>query len=113
MNYTISIERWKKFTPIERLGNIGSEYGRALAFKNTNDNERFSGAFNRLFQLINATIELENNTARRHEMMLMKQATIEVFERPDSPLLEIYRQMMQNYFNQFGMLALRRKGIIN
>ena len=98
MAYTMSKERWKKFTPIERMGNIGSEYGRVLHFRDRSDRMLMESALKRTLKLIDVTVLLEDNLARKHELTLLKQAVIE----------NIDQVMLQNYFNQFALLAMRR-----
>jgi hypothetical protein len=48
--------RWFTFSLAEQLGNVGSEYERALHWKEQRDAERFEHAFARMLELLDLTI---------------------------------------------------------
>jgi len=48
--------RWHTMTIAEQLGNVGSEYERALSWKERGDTARFEQAFARLLELLDLTI---------------------------------------------------------
>lgn len=48
--------RWFTFTLAAQLGNVGSEYERALQWKERGDEVRFEHAFARLLELVDLTI---------------------------------------------------------
>lgn len=48
--------RWHTMTLAEQLGNVGSEYERALRWKEKGNAKYFEGAFARLLELLDLTI---------------------------------------------------------
>lgn len=48
--------RWSTLSLAEQLGNVGSEYERALSWKERGDQARFDSAFDRLLELLDLTI---------------------------------------------------------
>ena len=48
--------RWHTMTIAEQLGNVGSEYERALTWKERGDKDRFDHAFARMLELLDLTI---------------------------------------------------------
>jgi len=48
--------RWFTFTLAEQLGNVGSDYERALRWKASGDSVRFEHAFDRTLELLDLTI---------------------------------------------------------
>ncbi len=59
-NYThthLAAGRWFELTLSEQLGNIGSEYNRAIAAKRKGDAERYKNACDRTLELCELTID--------------------------------------------------------
>jgi hypothetical protein len=48
--------RWHTMTLAEQLGNVGSDYERALRWKQKGNTEHFEGAFARMLELLDLTI---------------------------------------------------------
>jgi hypothetical protein len=48
--------RWFTFSLAAQLGNVGSEYERALQWKQRGDKDRFEHAFARMLELIDLTL---------------------------------------------------------
>jgi len=48
--------RWRTFSLAAQLGNVGSEYERALSWKERGDPKRFEHAFARMLELVDLTI---------------------------------------------------------
>jgi len=53
---TLANGRWHTMTLAEQLGNVGSEYERALRWKQKGNAKYFEGAFARMLELLDLTI---------------------------------------------------------
>jgi len=53
---SLAAGRWYMLTLAEQLGNVGSEYERALRAKANDDHSRFKPAFERMLELLDLTI---------------------------------------------------------
>jgi hypothetical protein len=60
--------RWHEFSLAEQLGNVGSEVGRALKWRNRNP-ERFQSAFDRALELLDLTIQDPRWRTRLNELV--------------------------------------------
>ena len=91
---------WFKFSLAEQLGNIGSEYERALKWRRQND-ERFQNAFDRFLELLDLTITDERHSfARKRELLRLREsACSEMTGGLQGPA------NLSGYFNQFAFLA--------
>jgi len=61
--------RWNELSPMQQLGNIGSEVERTLRAKETGNRERFEKAFERVLELIDLTINDPKWSGRRKELL--------------------------------------------
>lgn len=50
-------ERWRAFTAVEQMGNIGSEVGRTIIAMRAGDGQRRDGAFTRALDLFDLTLQ--------------------------------------------------------
>ena len=95
--------RWQTMTLAEQLGNIGSEYERAMRWKNKNE-EHFEKAVNRTLELIDLTISDPRLRHRLKEITRLRESVCEEFfsstkAGQDTP-------QFQNYFTQFALRAM-------
>lgn len=94
--------RWFEMTLAEQLGNVGSEYGRALNWLHR-DPKRFQLALMRYLELLDLTINDPRwNVFRKKELLRLREASCEGFidnTKPD----------FQKYFYQFALLARSKK----
>jgi hypothetical protein len=96
--------RWHTMTIAEQLGNVGSEYERALSWKERGDEVRFERAFARLLELIDLTIaDPRWRNHRLKELTRLREALCDelVSETPEFKS-SLY---LREYFMYFGILA--------
>ena len=96
--------RWFTMTLATQLGNVGSEYERALRWKDRGDQGRFQPAFERLLELLDLTIADPRwkNHRLRELTRLREMICDELFnETPEF----IHPTDLRNYFLYFGILA--------
>jgi len=98
-------ERWEKLTLAQQLGNIGSEYERALSWKKRGDESKFQNAFERFLELLDLTI------ANPHVTMPQKKELLRAREIACQELTETNAtdNYLQKYFYQFALLANKDK----
>ncbi len=89
-----SSEHWQTLTIAEQLGNIGSEYSRAISNRNTNK-ARFESAKNRFLELLDMTIiDPRWGFYRKKELLRLRE--ISAVDFPED---------LQKYFDQFALMA--------
>jgi hypothetical protein len=95
---------WFTMSLAAQLGNVGSEYERALSWKQRGDEDRFEHAFARLLELLDLTIaDPRWRNHRLKELTRTREVICEEFcggrdvtrDGPD----------LRNYFLYFGILA--------
>ncbi len=102
--YQVDRDRWAKFTIFEQMGNIGSEVGRSLKAKLSNQ-ERFEPALYRALDLFDATVEdlLSGKSYRLKEVLRAKDQYLEVALDPKATQADM--DNIENYFMQFALAA--------
>jgi hypothetical protein len=96
--------RWQTMTLAEQLGNVGSEYERALRGKEKGDAKYFEGALARLLELLDLTIADSRWTDHRLKKLHRLREVIcdefcnEVRAHPD-------RRDLRKYFLSVGLMA--------
>jgi len=101
-------DRWLTFSLAEQLGNVGSEYERALVSKRRGKKQEFHRAFARLTDLLDRTIsDARWQNHRLKELTLLKEfihdeLCNEVREYPDP-------RDLREYFLFFGLLANKER----
>lgn len=101
---SLAAGRWFTMSLAAQMGNVGSEYERALSWKQRGDADRFEHAFARLLELLDLTIA--DPRWRGHRLKELTRAREVICEEfcgdqkaaPESPNL-------RNYFLYFGILA--------
>jgi hypothetical protein len=89
-----SREHWRRMTLASQLGNVGSEYSRAVSNKNRNE-ARFISAQNRYLELLDLTINDPRwNVFRKRELLRLREISAQDFPGD-----------LQKYFDQFAFLA--------
>ncbi len=101
---SLAAGRWHALTLAEQLGNIGSEFSRALNAKQQGNAERFNGAQARFYELMDLTISDGRwRGLRRRELARVREdAARELTEMNTRPTL-------QKYFDQFALAARARR----
>ena len=98
--------RWFELSLAEQLGNIGSEYNRAIAAKRKGDQQRYQNACDRTLELCELTID-DQRWRRKpalRELCRLKEEVARTLvdeERPDHRL--------QTFFDGHGYAARLRK----
>ena len=69
MHRSLAEGRWRSFTLMEQLGNIGSEVGRASRAKRTGNDVRMWSALERALELIDLTVADPRWTGRSREIL--------------------------------------------
>ena len=96
--------RWFTFSLAAQLGNVGSEYERALSWKKRGDKNRFEHAFARLLELLDLTISDPRwKNHRLRELTRLREVICD----------ELYNEVsefrhpcdLRQYFLYFGILA--------
>ena len=92
-----SSDHWQTLTIAEQLGNVGSEYSRAVNNRNTNE-VRFNAARNRFLELLDLTIiDPRWNVFRKRELLRLREISCENFPAD-----------LQAYFDRFALLARKK-----
>ncbi len=94
-------QKWQKMSLEEQLGNIGSEFGRALRWKQKNQPAYFQKAFDRMLELTDLTINDPRWRGPRLKELcrLRENACLELSDKPQNP------EGLNKYFLQFATLA--------
>jgi hypothetical protein len=94
-------KKWHKLSLEEQLGNVGSEFGRALNWKQKNQLTYFQKAFDRMLELLDLTIADPRwqNHRLKELCRLRENACLELSEKPQNP------EGLNKYFLQFATLA--------
>ncbi len=71
----LTSDRWRKFSFLEQMGNIGSEVGRANLARKKNNRSSFTGALDRALELIDLTLADERwkNQGKAKEIALARE----------------------------------------
>jgi hypothetical protein len=96
--------RWFTMTLAAQLGNVGSEYERALRWKERGDGVRFEHAFARMLELLDLTItDPRWKNHRLKELTRLREMICdELFN--ETPEFN-HPTDLRNYFLYFGILA--------
>lgn len=96
-------KKWFSLTLPEQLGNVGSEYGRALSWKKKENTEFFDKAFVRALELMDLTLsDFRWKGLRLRELCRLRNAIC--YELTSKNVLPS-SQNLEKYFLQFGILA--------
>jgi hypothetical protein len=89
-------EHWTTLSIASQLGNVGSEYSRAVLNHHKNQ-ARFEAARTRFLELLDLTIsDVRWNVYRKKELLRLREVSCENF--PED---------LQKYFDQFALLVRR------
>lgn len=98
-------KRWSELTLAEQLGNIGSEYERAVSWKQRGEESKFQNAFERFLELLDLTV------ADPHVTISQKKELLRVREIACHELTEgnVIDDFLRKYFYQFALLARKNR----
>ncbi len=100
----LSNGRWHTMTIAEQLGNVGSEYERALSWKERGDKDRFEPAFARLLELLDLTIT--DPRWRKHRLKELTRVREVICDELYNEVPEfVHPSDLRQYFLYFGILA--------
>lgn len=100
---------WERMTPLEQMGNLGTEVGRAARAKEAGDATRLQGAFHRALELFELTIVDDRwRGPRRRELCLVRELFID-FIAGDNEYGESAASL-DRYFLPFAVAARREAG---
>ena len=95
-------------TLAEQLGNIGSEVGRAISWRERGNVGNFEGAFVRMLELLDLTLADDRwRGAKRRELARVREALCAAMEEgaPTAPL-----PAWNRYFSHFAAMARAQRG---
>lgn len=96
--------RWFTFSLAAQLGNVGSEYERALSWKERGDKNRFEQAFARLLELLDLTIK--DPRWKNHRLKELTRLREVICDELYNEVPEfIHPSDLRQYFLYFGILA--------
>src|SRR6266404_8813010 len=96
--------RWQSMTIAEQLGNVGSEYERALRCKARGDADHFDIAFGRMLELLDLTIT--DPRWKNHRLKELCRLREVVYNELCNETPEFNHPTdLRNYFLYFGILA--------
>jgi hypothetical protein len=96
--------RWFEFSLAAQLGNVGSEYERALSWKERGDKHRFEQAFARLLELLDLTIN--DPRWKNHRLKELTRLREVICDELYNEVPEfIHPSDLRQYFLYFGILA--------
>lgn len=100
--------RWFTFSLATQLGNVGSEYERALRWKQQGDKDRFEHAFARMLELLDLTIaDPRWKNHRLKELTRLREVICDELYN-DAPEF-VQASDLRQYFLYFGILARREQ----
>jgi hypothetical protein len=96
--------RWFTLSLASQLGNVGSEYERALNWKERGDQSRFEHAFARMLELLDLTIA--DPRWKNHRLRELTRLREVVCDELINETSEFYHPSdLREYFLYFGILA--------
>ena len=96
--------RWFTFSLAAQLGNVGSEYERALSWKERGDQNRFEHAFARLLELLDMTIS--DPRWKNHRLRELTRLRELICDELYNEVPEFHHPCdLRQYFLYFGILA--------
>jgi hypothetical protein len=100
--------RWFTLSLAEQLGNVGSEYERALRWKEQTDKVRFEHAFARMLELLDLTIV--DPRWRNHRLKELTRLREVICDELYSEIPEFsHPSDLRQYFLYFGILARKQR----
>ncbi len=99
----LTAEHWHSLSLFEQLGNIGSEVGRALQAKHSEDAARMNGAIDRALELFDLTIADLKNKTRLKELCRAREVFCDFFFGNNE--YKSTDRMMEKYFMDFAIAA--------
>lgn len=99
----LSQGRWRTFSPIEQLANIGSEISRAFRWKEKKRNDRAENAVYRALELIDMSVSDPQWNYRLKELLRTREVLCDYFFGENQYNLD--PKMMEKEFYYYGVAA--------
>lgn len=96
-------KRWKDFSLVEQMANIGAEVGRSINWRKKGNTEMSINALYRGLELIDFTINDKKNKSSLKEILRIREALVDFFLGDN-----IYKSsdsIWEKYFHFFNMAA--------
>ena len=102
-------ERWFRFSIMEQLAHVGSEFERAASAFQRGDEARFEKAFERMLELLDLTIAdpKSQTRCRLRELCRFREAVCDVFH--GNQVYGIPIEVLKKDFLYFGIAARARR----
>jgi len=101
--HTDLVNRWKNYSLIEQMANIGAEVGRTINWRKKNNAEMSKNAFYRALELIDFSVDDLKNKNSLKEILRVRELLVDYFAGKN-----IYHSTDQNwekYFYYFNFAA--------
>lgn len=98
--------RWRQFSFVEQMANIGSEVERFLNWRAKNQPEYSSKAFDRALELIDLTLDANRQKGRLREVARVREVLVDLSGA--KPLFKPSEDSWRRYFLAFARAARRR-----
>jgi len=95
--------RWENMNFYQQIGNIASELGRAIKFKDQNDIEHMNASLWRLLELLDLTIDDKGNASRRRELCRFKEVLGDWYSQTKS--YDVSPESLMSYSMDIALLA--------
>jgi hypothetical protein len=103
-HHDLAAGRWFTFSLAAQLANVGSEYERALRWKQQGDKDRFEHAFARLLELLDLTIA--DSRWKNHRLKELTRLREVICDELYNDVPEfVHPSNLRQYFLYFGILA--------
>ncbi len=102
--------RWKQFSLVEQMGNIGSEVGRTFIYFKSNDKKNFIISFEKAIELFDLTLEDERWENKKEKIIKTKEMFCSLVSGTN--LTEELDKKMNNlnkYFTRIGAIANEKR----
>lgn len=96
-------ERWRRFSLLEQMGNIGSEVGRAINWREKGNPEQAEAALYRGLELFDLTLSDPKNRGRLKEVARSREAFLDFFIGDNQ--YGFTGEAWQKYFTDFAVAA--------
>lgn len=100
-------ERWRAFTLVEQLGNVGSEVERAIKGKEKGDEKKAQAALYRSLELFDLTLADPKNRERLREVARTREVFLDFFLGNNQ--YGFTPEFFQKYFLDFALAARNQR----
>lgn len=107
MHPSLASGRWLGFSLAFQLANVGSEIGRCIRARESQNEEGLSRALDRALELLDLTIQDPKNRERLRELCRLREVVCDFFIGPNE--FGSTEATMDNYFLAFGRAAQKER----